>query len=1262
MRNSIHFRVTRPVSLARLFPRSAHGASFVIAAAFLLAQSAFTLCHANGSVLAWGATNDLRTAVPADLGRAVAIAGGDAHSIAVRTDGTVRAWGLNVFGQADVPAGLANAISVAAGSRHSMALLQNGTIRTWGDNSFGQTAIPAGLANVTAIAAGWTHSLALRQDGTVVAWGTYSNVPPNLTNVIAIAAGDGHSLAALADGRVIAWGDNTSSKTNVPTSVVNAVSVAAGKDHSLALLQNGRVRAWGNNTYGQTSVPSNLTNVIAIAAGARHSMALRSDGTLAIWGDNSFGQSSQSSSPQDVIAIAAGAYHTMVIRGDGAPVILVQPASQSAITTRNTTLQVFAVGARPLGYQWQKNEVNIAAATGASYILTNVKMSDAGSYRVVISNAFGVLVSDTAVITPTNTPPIITVQPQNMAVVCGDNATLQVTTTGTQPVAYEWYFEGLPVPDATNATLNLVNFNPTNVGTYYAILTNEFGSVTSAAAAVSLLIEPPTITSAGTASAKQGFPFSYQVTALHTPSAFASKDMPPGLEVDPVTGEIFGIPLESGVFNAIITAFNACTNASRTIVITVSPSIPAITSGTDLVGVEGEPFSYQITATENPTGYTVEDLPAGLLLDGNTGLIAGAPVYAGTFYSTIAATNDWGMGTALLRFTFTNAVITNLAIANVTYNYSTPYLLDFEFSLLSPPDTNIVTVGNPVVVDPRLLSVTCYEDDKPISASETAVFITRGSTKQIKAYLVLDFSQSIASLANGDTNANEISDAVETMVASAQSFVNQQPIDAQIGVYEFHRDDADPQQVVALTSDKELLNASIAGIWTNYVNGFPAASRCWDALTAAIEALGETNRDEQHYVVFVSDGVDESSIATVDDVITAATNANVKIFCAGFGAEVDATTLEAITTETSGRYYTATTAAELATDFAQIGKDVSGQYILRWATLKRSDKEFMPKFEVSYQGWTAYSPTNPVTPATTNVDDTTDPPTTNITEAVTNYIIGWYKPTDYAGPVSVGSLRLVPDAEVLPTGITLRAAYVPRYIRQIRLRYQANWPCTYSLQSTNAGELLDQWSLTETNDESGGTWLILDSPPPHGIGQSLPFASFGKLITFRFRDVIDPASAFSIFEVDNTIYQTTGGQSFEFENVDDYIEVLPQAPLGTPVPWLIDNGFTSDFEAAELSDPDGDGVPTWQEYQANTDPNDKDSAFLVREFGFDQYGRRQLTFPTSLNRFYRVEYSEDLVNWAVIQENIPGTGGDVSVVDPQYPTGIEQRYYRLSVY
>src|SRR5688500_7964303 len=68
--------------------------------------------------------------------------------------GHVEAWGNNNRGQATVPPGLDGVIAVAGGDAHSLALRTNGTVVGWGSNENGQTNVPPGLTNVVAIAAG----------------------------------------------------------------------------------------------------------------------------------------------------------------------------------------------------------------------------------------------------------------------------------------------------------------------------------------------------------------------------------------------------------------------------------------------------------------------------------------------------------------------------------------------------------------------------------------------------------------------------------------------------------------------------------------------------------------------------------------------------------------------------------------------------------------------------------------------------------------------------------------------------------------------------------------------------------------------------------------------------------------------------------------------------------------------------------------------------------------------------------------------------
>jgi hypothetical protein len=288
-------------------------------------------------VAAWGDNSGGQTSVPTNLDDAVAITGGDYHSVAIRHDGTLVAWGFDDDGQIDVPTNSLPFVQVAAGADHNLAIAEDGSVVAWGLNDSGQTDVPSTVSSALSVAAGDFHSLALLSSGTVVAWGDntygqtsipvallpvyyidtwwgeYEEINPSWMPVQAIAAGGNNSLALLTNGTVVAWGDNSFGQASPPASLSNVVAVAAGYLHSAALISNGTVVVWGDNTFGQTNVPPGLSNVVAIAAGDYHTLALLSNGTVVGWGDDTFGQLNVPATVTNSLGIASGSYHGLAL-------------------------------------------------------------------------------------------------------------------------------------------------------------------------------------------------------------------------------------------------------------------------------------------------------------------------------------------------------------------------------------------------------------------------------------------------------------------------------------------------------------------------------------------------------------------------------------------------------------------------------------------------------------------------------------------------------------------------------------------------------------------------------------------------------------------------------------------------------------------------------------------------------------------------------------------------------------------------------------
>ena len=78
--------------------------------------------------------------------------------------------------------------------------------------------------------------------------------------------------------------------------------------------------------------------------------------------------------------------------------------------------------------------------------------------------------------------------------------------------------------------------------------------------------------------------------------------------------------------------------------------VPVITSALTQAGQAGYAFSYQIAATNTPTGFAARGLPAGLSINA-AGLIAGTTLQGGTIPITVTAINTGGAGSAVLNVT-----------------------------------------------------------------------------------------------------------------------------------------------------------------------------------------------------------------------------------------------------------------------------------------------------------------------------------------------------------------------------------------------------------------------------------------------------------------------------------------------------------------------------------------------------------------------------------------------------------------------------------
>ncbi|WP_155296285.1 putative Ig domain-containing protein [Spirosoma rigui] len=274
-----------------------------------------------------------------------------------------------------------------------------------------------------------------------------------------------------------------------------------------------------------------------------------------------------------------------------------------------------------------------------------------------VSDDFVLNVSPAPVV---NNPPTIVgnglISPQSATVGVGFTTPTAYAFNDDGTLTYS--VAGLPAGLDINGTTGVISGTPTVAGSFTVLVTATDAANQSVSDDFVLNVVPvnnaPTIVGNGLIS-----PQSATVgVGFTTETAYAFNDdgtltysvtgLPNGLDINATTGQITGTPTVAGSFTVLVTATDAANQSvSDDFVLNVVPvnNVPTIV-GNGLISPQsatvGVGFTTETAYAFNDDGtltYSVAGLPAGLDINGTTGVISGTPTVSGPFTVTVTVTD-----------------------------------------------------------------------------------------------------------------------------------------------------------------------------------------------------------------------------------------------------------------------------------------------------------------------------------------------------------------------------------------------------------------------------------------------------------------------------------------------------------------------------------------------------------------------------------------------------------------------------------------------
>jgi autotransporter passenger strand-loop-strand repeat protein len=295
-------------------------------------------------------------------------------------------------------------------------------------------------------------------------------------------------------------GSTTITATDDGVSGSTTLTVSPAAMPAVTKLDPSSGPATGGNTV--TITGSNFTNVTSVDFGSTAvGFTVVSPTTITATAPaGTTGQAVDVTVSTTVGTSATTAADKYTFTGVAKPTITTQPSNVTVTEGQPARFTVVATGTG-LTYQWQKhigaswvkvstsNTVNFTGGRSATLRITSATTSDAGKYRVVVSNAAGSVISTGAMLTVTAklAAPKVTQNPSNDTANVGTTAAFTAAASGSPTPKVQWQVSAsggafTNIAGATSTTYSFTIAASENGNQYRAVFTNSAGTATTSAA------------------------------------------------------------------------------------------------------------------------------------------------------------------------------------------------------------------------------------------------------------------------------------------------------------------------------------------------------------------------------------------------------------------------------------------------------------------------------------------------------------------------------------------------------------------------------------------------------------------------------------------------------------------------------------------------------------------------------------------------------------------------------------------------------------